>query len=370
MKFSCTKDNLLKNLSIVSHGTVKSSHLPILQNVLITATGEGIQLTATNLEVGITAKVRGKVDEPGSITVPAQVVLNYISLVTVDRVDIEVQETTLLITAGSQHTKIRGQEATEFPLIPEVEAASEYTIEGNELHTALGQTLIAASHDQSRPELTGVQWTFSGKELILAATDSYRLSERRITLSQEVEGKKSFVVPGSSVSEFLRILSNSEEGSVRCAVSDSQMLIETQDITCTSRLIEVAFPEYDRIIPQSHKTRVTVSRQDMTQAIRAASLFSKTGIFDVSIHCNAEDQSVTIASVNSQIGENVSKINAEIQGESVTIVFNFKYLLEGIAQMGGDVVELQCVDGNAPGMMRPIGGLHDLYFYIIMPIKQ
>jgi DNA polymerase III subunit beta len=370
MKFSCTRDNLTKTLATVSHIASKNSHLPILQNVLITATGEGVTLTATNLEIGVTAKLRGKVEEPGTLTVPATLFYNYVNLLTSDRVDIESEETNLIISAESQNTKLKGQLANEFPLIPEVENIAEYELPAHDLRTGLSQVVVATSPDQSRPELTGIQWRWFGKELKLAATDSYRLAEKRIHLEKEAQNTKAVVIPASSVHELLRILPDSEEDRVRCVVSESQMLFEIGDIAFTTRLIEVAFPEYERIIPQQHRTQLSVSRQEFVQAIKAASLFSKTGIHDVNLHADAQEQSLTITSVNSQVGENVSKLTTEIQGETNTIVFNYRYLLDGLQQIGGETVQIFLIDSTTPGVMRTTGPDAENYFYIIMPIKQ
>lgn len=369
MKFSCTKTNFAKGLSLVSHIATKNAQLPILQNILITTSGEQIVLKATNLEVGIQVVIRGKVEQEGSFTVPAHVVSSYVSLLSTDRVDIECDETSMTISSGSQNTKIRGVNSGEFPLIPTVEAQFECTLNIEELKQTLPRVIVAAGHDQSRPELTGVQWVFSGKTLVMAATDSHRLAEATVVIDTEVEGKRQCVIPSSALAELNRIISESEHATVRCVFSDSQVLFVCGDVEYTSRLVEVSFPDYQQIVPKHQNTSVILETTQCVQAIKSASLFSKTGIHDVSFHVSPKEGSVTVTSVNTQVGENVSKMTAQITGEELTIVFNYRYILDGLAHIGSDTVQLDFIDATAPAVLRPVSDAVQ-YFMVIMPIKQ
>ncbi len=373
MKFSCTKQNLTKALSLVSHIATKNTQLPILQNILFTTNNDHIIVKATNLEVGIEVVIRGKVEGEGSFTVPASVLSSYVQLLSNDRVDIECDDTAMTISSGSQNTKIRGVNAGEFPLIPVVESQFDCTVNIEVLKNILPKVVVTASHDQSRVELTGVLWSFQDKKLTMAATDSHRLSEAiveaQVSLSDGVA--KQVVIPSQSLVELSRIIGESEETEVKCLFSDAQVLFVCGDVKYTSRLLEVAFPEYQQIIPNHFTTSVTVKTSDCVQSIKAASLFSKAGIHDVSFHISPKEGSVTVTSVNAQVGENVSKMTAQITGEEeLTVIFNYRYILDGLSHIGSPEVRFDFINITAPAVLRPIAVEAENYFMVIMPIKQ
>lgn len=369
MKFSCTQENLNRGLALVSHIASRNVHLPILHNVYIDAKEGGVELVATNLDIGVRVRVRGKIEEPGAFTVPAHVIASYVSLLSADRVDVEQEGGDLIVHAGNQHTKIRGESASEFPIIPEVSRTEPVAVPAAELRAALSQVLIASSRDSARPELTGVYVHWSGRSMTLVATDSYRLAERTIALASAVK-ERSFIVPGDSLQELNRVLPLESEGDVVVYCTDNQVLFATEDVELTTRLIEGVFPDYKQIIPQQHRTKVVVDRMLLVKAVKTAGLFSKTGIHDVNIHFSPEKQVMTLTSVNNQVGENVSKVEAEITGDSNSTIFNHRYLLDGISNITTPTISLQLIDNVTPGVFRPHGDAEQSYLYIIMPIKQ
>lgn len=371
MKFSCTQENLNRGLAIVSHITGKDANLPILHNVLISAKDEGIELAATNLEIGVRTTVRGKVEAAGEFTVPAQVFSSYVGLLQADRVDIEQQENNLSISAGNQQTKLRGEEAAEFPLIPVVERTGNIRLSVSECKQAFAQVVLAASHDEARPELTGVMMKLKGNSLTIAATDSYRLAERVLHFTGDALAERTVIIPANALSELVRMLPEKEDAELEIFVSDTQALFATEDIELTTRLIEGSFPDYQQIIPATGRTEAVLERTAFVRGIKAASLFSKAGIHDVNIHLSPEKQTVTLTTVNAQLGENVTKVEGELTGDSNNIIFNYRYLLDGLNAIGTPKVRLSIIDNASPGVFRPYTETPaDGYIYIIMPIKQ
>jgi DNA polymerase-3 subunit beta len=344
-------------------------NLPILHNVLVEAKEDGVHLSSTNLEMAIRVLVRGKVEETGSVTVPAQVFASYVALVNSERVDVQQDGNSLLLHAENQNTKMNGEAATEFPIIPEVDRTVSFSVPVAELEQGMRQTLVAVSHDESRPELTGVLFSVEGKTLTLVATDSYRLAERRIHLAKEVPQKRAVIIPASSLSELMRVLSG-VEGDVTMYCTENQALFVAAEVELSTRLIEGVFPDYAQIIPQTHRTEAVASRDQFMKAIKAASLFSKSGIHDINVHLSPEKQTVTLTTVNNQLGENVSKVAAEITGESNHTIFNHRYLLDALACIASESIALLLVDNVSPGVIRPQGEGREDYVYIIMPIKQ
>jgi DNA polymerase-3 subunit beta len=367
MKFSCTQENLQHALSTISHVAAKSTHLPILHNVLITATEAGVELVATDLEIVMRVKMRAKVESPGEYTVPAQVFASYVGLLKSERVDLELQGDELLVAAGENKTKVKGQAPDDFPPLPQVGEGASITLPASELAAAVKQTLVAVSHDHSRPELTSVLLKVTQGQLLLVATDTYRLAEKAITLG-DAASDLSVLIPGQTLQELGRVLPQSDE-EVTIQVDESQVRFSLPLLEMTSRLIEGEFPDYKQVIPTERRTLVTLDKNDCIAAIKASSLFTRSGIFDINIHVSAEDGMITLTSVNNQVGENVTKVKAAVEGDSNNIVFNYKYVLDALAQIPTQSVAIRLIDNELPAVMVAANGEDDTYLHLIMPIK-
>ena len=368
MKLYCTQENLNKGLSVISHLANKNTNLPILNNVLLKTQEGGVLLTATNLEIGISCKVRAKVEKEGVFTVPANLLANFISLLSNDEnVDMELIGKELVIKSGNQETKIKGENSSEFPLIPEVEKQDKNIVGSEDLKQALTQVVLAASLDETRIEISGVYLKFSENGLTLAATDSYRLAEKKISCKEKVS-EKDLIIPQRTAQEILRVLSLTTEEEVGVYISDNQILFTLDQIEITSRLIEGNYPDYKQIIPEQEKTTIIVDKEEFVKVVKRAALFSKSGINDVNLEFNNDKQVIIIKSASSQVGENFNKQAAEISGENNNIVFNYRYLLDGLAAIGSNKVKIKIIDSASPGVF--LGQESDDYLYIIMPIKQ
>jgi len=386
MKFSCTQENLNGGLSAVSHIASKNINLPILNNILIKAEDGLIKLLATNLEIGVTCTIRGKVEEEGSFTVPARVLADYINLAPKEKVDVELKGDQLDISCGSAQTKMRGEPATEFPLIPQIDKKNPYTLESTEFLKTLQQVVFAVAISETRPEISGVLLEFNPgeKKIIAAATDSYRLGERKLQFSADDTNSRRIIIPTPTLQELQRILSNisknkdlegvSTDGKLVVYLSDNQILFVYENIELISRIIEGQYPNYSSIIPDKNKTQVIVNTADMIKAVKSASLFVKSGINDISLEFRPEKE-IIVSAINSQVGESTSVVEANITGEQNEVVLNFRYLLDGLQAVGTSEVLLEVVDNNTPVVLKPVlasasEGVDRNYLYLIMPIKQ
>lgn len=367
MKFSCTQENLNRGLQVVGHIANKNSNLPILQNVLIQVIEGSIILASTNLEIGVTTRVRGKVEEEGKFTLPAQLFSNYVGLINVERVDCELQDKAFKIKADGQQSIIKGESATDFPILPEIEKQVSHTVPKLAFELAIQQTIIAASIDETRPEIAGVLFNFKEDGLVLAATDSYRLAEKKVDLLAS-SAEAMVILPQRSAQELLRILQNSDSEKIIIYTTDTQLACEIGEVEFVSRVIEGTFPDYEQIIPPQGNTTVTVLTKDLIKAVKGAALFSKTGINDIELNISTDSGAIEIKSVNAQLGENTTAIAANIKGQDSTIVFNYRFMLDGLQQIKTDQVILNFNDSMSPGVCRPQGV--DDYSYVIMPIKQ
>lgn len=373
MKVSCTKNNLQTGLAIVSHLSTKNIQLPILNNVLVVAKNGNIRLTATNLEIAVSCLVRGKVDEEGDITIPSKLLYDYISLLKEEKIDLQTNDQILHIEAGDYKTKINGLPSSDFPLVPSVVADKTFVVPVDGFREALSQTVFAAANNESRPELSGILLRFSVNELVLVATDSYRLAERKIKTSSEAAGETSVIIPSRTMVEVNRILSVFKDAAeapteVQISLSENQAVFTFGSVELISRTIEGNFPDYQQIIPKSFQTETKIDRDDLMNAVKTASLFSRSGLFDITLSFDPVG-TVKAAAADSTRGENTANTKAAVTGPENSVTLNFRYLLDGLQSMTTTEVLFQMIDGSNPCVVKPVGNEKN-HLYIVMPIKQ
>lgn len=364
MKFSCTQENLSRGLNTVSHVASKNVSLPILNNVLVTAENGAVKLITTNLEIGVNCQIRGRVEKEGKITVQAKLLADYINSLPNERVDLEVEGENLKIKCGKAQTIIKGSSSEEFPLIPKVEKSKSFQVKAKNFKKAITQVIYAAASDESRPEISGVFLKNQQNEVILAATDSYRLAEKKIKAEKasQVEG---VIIPARTLMEINRILADEAE-EINFFINENQILFVFDGIELVSRLIEGQYPEYQQIIPAGGKTKVMLNTQEFIKIVKTTSLFCKPGINDISLEIKKGE--VVVSASNSQLGENISRLEAEVEGQDNSIVFNYRYLLDGLSSLDTEELILELTDNASPGLLKPKNGAD--YLYIIMPIRQ
>jgi len=374
MKLISVQENLKKGLLIVSHGTGKNINLPILNNILIKAHQNTIELISTNLEIGIINKLRGKVEEDGEFTVDAKIITEYVNLLPSENVLMEEIDGELKIECDNYKTKIKGESAKEFPLIPSVPQDNYYSCSAVDFKKALNSVVFAVSNSENRIELSGVFFNFEDNKLILVSTDSYRLAEKSISVSTHSLNDQKLIVPARTVQELLRILSNynnedldfEQKGEVKIAISDNQILFIIDSVELVSRLINGQYPDYKQIIPDKSKTNVIVNRQNLLRAVKAVAIFSKTGINDISLEF--KNKKIIISASSGQSGESRVDIDADISGVDNEVTINYRYLIDGLNNINSDKIKLKVVSNNTPCILT--ADTDDDYLYIVMPIRQ
>lgn len=370
MKLTCTQENLSNGLSIVGKSIGKDSTLPILSNVLLTTDNKRLKLTTTNLEIGTSCTIGAKIEAEGKITVPAQLLTNYVNNLPVDKINIEVKDTDMKVSAGSYQANIKGIDHQEFPLIPKIDDKPFAKLSGRELKTALTQIIFAAAGDESRPEIAGVYLKSEKEKMKLAATDSYRLAEKEIGLLEGTGGDQEMIIPISAMLELNRILSDQTE-IVEVSTSDNQVRFSFGDIELVSRLVEGQYPEYQRIIPKEFETTAQLSNKELSTALRTSSFFSKKDVAEVIVKTNAKKGVVEIVAESGEVGKNVTTVKAEeLSGGDKEISFNPQYLLDCLLNIGTNSVNLMITADEKVGGLQPVGEGEQEYIYIVMPIVK
>jgi DNA polymerase-3 subunit beta len=377
MKFACTQENLIQGLNMAGHVAGKNVNLPVLGNILLKTEAGSLKLSATNLEMAVNCTVRGKVEVEGEYSVPAKLFMDYVSLLPAGKVELVLTEEGLEVKSGEQETVLKGIPANEFPLLPKLAKDHGYSLPSTDLKRALSQVVFAVSTSQSRPELTGVACFFSpeGQEhkAIFVATDSYRLAERSLNCTGGGSAMR-FIVPARALVEAMRILGayKDELGipeSVNLNFTENQLVMGFGNVELISRLIEGSFPDYKQIIPQQFKTEAILNRAELQKAVRAASLFSKQGLFDVHISLDPEKGVCTVESADQGVGKTKTTIKGKVTGIANSVTLNFRYLGDGLAAMSGEQIMIRQIDSMNPLLVSPEGS-NEAYQYIVMPIRQ
>ena len=371
MKLTCTRENLARALTLVSGAAGKNINLPILSNVLIKVDNQKAEIISTNLELAIIINLRSKIEETGSFTVPAKTLTDFVSLLSDEKVELEQKESELVIKCGKSSTKIKGIPADEFPVIPNLEDGEGFLVKAEDFKKGLGQVTPAISKNDIRPELAGVCFGFNQgekKELVMAATDSYRLAEKKLALSQGIEEFKT-IVPGRTAQEIHHILSSvvGDEKNIRLLINENQLAINYNDVQLVSRLVEGKYPDYTQIIPKNFTTTVTFSTAQLIKEIKSASLFSTTGVNGVAFKFNTSGV-VSINSTSTQTGEYQSEISTDVSGQENNILLNHRYLLDGLGNMRSEAIVMKLTNADSPCLVQP--DKDDSYLYIVMPIRQ
>lgn len=375
MKALVLQSNFLHALNAISRIVSTRTTLPVLGNVLIDTTGGKLSFSATDLEIAMTAKTAGKVEDEGKITIPARLLIDFVTNNSDENIEMKLKDLTLGLKSQHYEANIKGITAEEFPTIPKAPKSKFCSIKSDNLLDALKKVVMACANDDTRPVLAGVYMKFDSKSLILAATDSYRLAEKKLDLPEEVE-KKEIIVPARAMNELLRLLSGEKSGNVDIVVDENQVFFLIGDIQIVSRLIEGAFPNYEQIIPKELKISVKSNLAETMAAIKMSALFAKdiANNIKLKINKNSSDQKggtetgmLKISSTAKEIGDTTSQIKADVSGGNVEIAFNARYLLDVLSVLPADEVSMGFNDDSSPGVIST--KKDKTYIYLVMPLK-
>jgi len=366
MKISCTQENLAKGLGIVGHISASRTTLPVLNNILLKVEKGRLNLAATDLEIGISTWIGAKVDKEGAITVPARLLSEYINTNTDKTINLELKETALHLTSEHFKANIKGIEASEFPLIPEVKTGPKITLSAADLKDGILKTVFASALDETRPVLAGVFLKTAQDKLKMVATDSYRLAEITLNLTPAPEKPISIIIPGKTLMEIGRLLDETLE-KAEIFVGENQVQFKLGPTNLTSRLVEGSFPDYEQIIPTNLKTKVETQNFEFQNAIKMASFFARDSANNIKLQFK-KPSLIQVLAVSPQVGDNISEIKASITGENLEIAFNAKFILDCLPVISEEEITLELAGPLAPGILR--GKKDKNYLYIMMPLRM
>jgi DNA polymerase-3 subunit beta len=365
MKFDCDVKTLGKALGALVRVVPNRATLPVLGHILLEAAGDGLTLTATDLEIGVRTRVPAEVVEAGATTVPAKLLAGVVAALKAERLTAALTENRLRIGAGRSSTTLHTTEADEFPPGPQPADGQPITLPREELLAAVEQVRPAVSTDEARPVLTGVLLRLEGSRLVLVSTDGHRLVER--SLEGVTSAEETAIVPVKALAELGRVLKD-EAGDIemRFASARNQVFIRCGASEVFSRLIEGQYPRYDEVIPKDASTVVRAERTELVRAVRMVGVVSESAssralslLFDAG--------GVRLIAQTPEVGESEAEIEADVEGEAMWIALNARFLLDALAAADAERVELRLSGSQAPVLLRGAGA--ESCISVLMPIR-
>jgi DNA polymerase-3 subunit beta len=375
MKVTVQQQQLSHGVAIVARAVAPRSTLPVLSNILIKTDEGRLRLSATNLELGISAWIGGNVAEEGAITVPSRTFADLVNNLPNESVTLTVdaRTQTLNIKCGTLNTDIKGISAEEFPPMPAPDMDTAIPLNVANFKEMIQQVVFAASTEDTRPNLTGIHMTFEGDNLVMAATDGYRISISQNAVAQKPVQKLDALIPARALSELARVAVNGDETLLMAfPAGRGQVIFHLTDVELVSQLIEGNFPNYQAIVPQTFKTRTVLSTANLLKACRQTEIIAREGNYIAKLDiqpedCNTHSAQMQISAASEQTGTSEVIVDASVDGNPLLISFNIKYLREVLEVIKTANVLLETNAANTPGMIRPVGD--DSFKHIIMPMN-
>lgn len=363
MKLQVTQENLNRALNAVARVANSRGTLPILANVLIKTSNNRLSISATNLDIAITNFIGAKVGEEGSITVPARLMQDFVSSLPGGVIELDLKETKLHVSTQQYKSVVNGILADDFPVMPAISTGKSWKINGQIFKKALQQVVFSASNDETRPVLTGVLLQTKTGNLYMAATDSYRLAEKKLGSNKEdVE----LLIPASALQDLLRVLGDVDE-EINVTYDEQQVLFQVGDVELVTRLVDGKYPDYKKLIPEKFETKATLKKADLVNVTKVSSLFARESAGSVTIEVSEESKQLSIRSVASQLGENTATADAKVSG-SGSITINSRYLLDALNAISSDEISFGFNGKLEPTLLSDPSNSD--YKHIIMPLKS
>lgn len=369
MKIKCTKERLLQATTTAERISGKNLTLPVLNALLLEASGKSFVIKATNLELGIEVSVPAEVEAEGSVAVSGSVLHGTLGALVGDPpVVLAERDGNLLVEAGGGAATLKGKPADDFPTIPKLTEAESFTVPAERFARGVRSVVYSASVSAIKPEQASVYLYKDNNQLCFVATDSFRLAEKKIEVGGSVPDFDPILVPARNMVEILRVL-DQVGGDVEIRLGGSQIAFQLDGVYLTSRLVDGAFPDYRQVIPKNAVTEVVVLKQDIVQLFKKLSVFSDTSN-QVSLHLEPGKggDAFRLEARNADVGETKDGLAGEVTGDPLDINFNYRYIAECFSSIPTDSVTL-----SFSGLGRPlvVRGLSDPSFlYLVMPMNK
>jgi DNA polymerase III subunit beta len=367
MEFRIAADELKKALQRAQGIVERKATMPILSNVLITASKAGVTVTAFDLEVGIVSEHNAEVAKPGALTVSAKTLLDIVSLVPDAQVTIKkLPNNYAEITSGAANYKIVGMAAEEYPKLPKEENVHLVNVSGATLLEMIKKTQYAISYDETRYVLNGVYFELRDPSKVrMVATDGHRLALVERELAGDFKLKSGVILPRKGLLELRRLLDEAPDAECQLGFAENSALFKKPGLSMVMRLIDGQFPEYQRVIPKEGEKQIMVQRTRLADTLKRIALLSADK--SSAIKLTLSENQLRISANNPDLGEAKDDIDVAFRGAEMTVGFNAKYILDVLASMDSDEVSIELGDEHSPGVIHAPGDKS--YTTVVMPMR-
>ncbi|CAI2546933.1 Beta sliding clamp [Apilactobacillus kunkeei] len=376
MKFSIKRSAFIQGINMVSRAISSKTTIPILTGLKLSASNEGLVLTGSNADVSIETVIDRNdadneliIEEEGSIVLPARFFSGIVKKLPSDKMTLSVANGFQTeITSGTSSFTINGLDAADYPHLPEIENDNEISLSGDVFKEIINQTVIAVSNQESRPILTGVHFVLKDGTLFAVATDSHRLSQRKVALPDN-QGEYDVIIPGSSLSELSKMISDDTEN-VKMKITENQVLFTIGNTYFYSRLLEGTYPDTSRLIPKDSETNVQFDAYELLGAIERASLLShesRNNVVKLTIKANVKQ--VTISGNSPDVGNVEEEVESkEVAGNDLEISFNPDYMKDALRAFGHSMINVAFTSSLRPFTLVPSEDAEN-FIELITPVR-
>jgi DNA polymerase III subunit beta len=365
MKLTCAKDELAEKLQVAGRGVSTRTTVQILAGILLRAEGGRLSLSATDMEISLRVALDAQVEDEGSVVVPGRLLVDIVRLLPAGEVTIShrAEEGVVELVCGSASYRLHTYAAEDFPRLPEIDDENAFTVDREAFVDTIARVSRSASRDESRPVLTGVLVRFEGDKLVMAATDSYRLSVKETGLSDGPGREVEAIVPARALAELARIAQGGEGGAIQVGVQENQVVFGVDDVWLTARRIDGQFPNYKQLLPETFEAEVTMPREEFLDVVRRTSVLAQR---KSPLRLRFEDGELTVSAQTQDVGEAHESLPISYSGDAIEIGFNAEFLRDGLESVTDDSVRLKLISPLRPGLIH---GESDDFLYLIMPIR-
>jgi DNA polymerase-3 subunit beta len=362
MKIVCQRDELSQKLGVVSRAVSARASVQILSGVLLRAEAGRLHLAATDMELSLRSSLEAQIEGEGAVVVPGRLLVDLVRLLPESEVTIEhgADESVLHVTCGPSSATLNTYAAEDFPRLPDLDTVGTFTVGRESMLGTISRVARSASRDESRPVLTGILVRFEGGKLVMAATDSYRLSVKETELEGDVPELEA-IIPARALSELARIAQSGD--TIELGVHENQVVFAADDVWLTTRRIDGQFPNYKQLLPETFEHDVSLPRGEVLDVVRRVGVMVQR---TSPIQLRFADGELTVFARTQDVGEAKESLPAQFSGAPLEIGFNAEFLREGIESIAADEIQLRLISPLRPAVIE--GGADDPT-YLIMPIR-
>jgi len=365
MKITCRSEELSEKLAVVGRGVSTRTSVHVLTGILMRASGGQLSLAATDMEISLRLSLEATVETEGSVVVPGRLLVDIARLLPPGEVTVEFrpEEGMARLTCGPASYALHTFSAEDFPRLPELDTGETFAVERQAFLDTVSKVSRSASRDESRPVLTGILVRFAEGKLVMAATDSYRLSVKETALTQGPAHDVEAIVPARALGELTRIAQASSADELQVGVQENQIVFDADGVALTARRIDGQFPNYKQLVPESFEAEVEVPRDEFLDVVRRTALMAQR---KSPLRVRFEEGQVTVSAQTQDVGEAHESLPIRYAGDTIEIGFNAEFLRDGLESVSDDRVRLKLISPLRPGLIQ---GEADDFLYLIMPIR-